>query len=94
MAAIPPSARLTRHTSDTARVSGARSLRSCSRRIEAAAAARRQGIPAAEAAAWLGHSPHVHLATYVHATLVDRDELNYPSLRVSAPMTIVPPVWG
>jgi hypothetical protein len=36
-----------------------------------------QGVPAAEAAAWLGHSPQEHLATYAQATLVDRDELEY-----------------
>ena len=37
-----------------------------------------QGVPAVEAAAWLGHSPHEHIGT--HATLVDRDELDYPNL--------------
>jgi integrase len=39
-----------------------------------------QGRPIADAAAWLGHSPAEHLATYAHATLVDRDELDYPKL--------------
>jgi integrase len=39
-----------------------------------------QGVPIADAAAWLGHSPSEHLATYAHATLVDRDELAYPAL--------------
>lgn len=39
-----------------------------------------QGVPAAEAAAWLGHSPQEHLATYAHATLVDRAELTYVDL--------------
>ena len=34
--------------------------------------------------AWLGHSPHEHLATYAQATLVDRDELDYPNLLDSA----------
>jgi integrase len=36
-----------------------------------------QGVPIADAAAWLGHSPSEHLATYAHATLVDRDEITY-----------------
>jgi integrase len=39
-----------------------------------------QGVPVVEAAARLGHSPTEHLATYAHATLVDRDELDYPDL--------------
>lgn len=39
-----------------------------------------QGVPAAEAAAWLGHSPNEHLATYAHVTLVDRSELDYSDL--------------
>jgi integrase len=39
-----------------------------------------QGVPIADAAAWLGHSPAEHLATYAHATLVDRNELSYPDL--------------
>jgi integrase len=39
-----------------------------------------QGVPIADAAAWLGHSPAEHLATYAHATLVDRNELDYPNL--------------
>jgi integrase len=38
------------------------------------------GTPAAEAAAWLGHSPQEHLATYAHATLVDRSELDFAAL--------------
>jgi integrase len=38
------------------------------------------GVPAAQAAAWLGHSPQEHLRTYAHATLADRSELNYPNL--------------
>jgi integrase len=50
-----------------------------------------QGVPAVEAAAWLGHSPHEHIGTYAHATLVDRDELDYPNLLDSAPVTIVSP---
>jgi len=37
-------------------------------------------VPIADAAAWLGHSPSEHLATYAHPTLVDRDELDYPNL--------------
>jgi integrase len=39
-----------------------------------------QGVPVVEAAAWLGHSPAEHLATYAHATLIDRGELDYPDL--------------
>jgi len=35
------------------------------------------GVPAAEAASWLGHSAQEHLKTYAHATLVDRSELDY-----------------
>lgn len=35
------------------------------------------GVPAAQAAAWLGHSPQEHLKTYAHATLTDRSELDY-----------------
>lgn len=52
-----------------------------------------QGVPAVEAAAWLGHSPNEHLATYAHATLVDRDELDYPKLlaRVRTVHTLVLP---
>jgi integrase len=38
------------------------------------------GVPAAEAAAWLGHSATEHLRTYAHATLVDRNELDYARL--------------
>ena len=34
------------------------------------------GVPAAEAASWLGHTPTEHLKTYAHASLVDRSELN------------------
>ena len=39
-----------------------------------------QRVPIDDAAAWLGHSPAEHLATYAHATLVDGDELDYPNL--------------
>jgi integrase len=53
-----------------------------------------QGVPIADAAAWLGHSPSEHLATYAHATLVERDELNYLDLFDSAPATIVSPARG
>jgi hypothetical protein len=41
-----------------------------------------QGVPAVEAVAWLGHSPHEHLATYAHAMLVDRNEINYADVLV------------
>ena len=39
-----------------------------------------RGVPAAEAAAWLGHSPQEHLRTYAHATLTDRSEIDYPEV--------------
>jgi len=39
-----------------------------------------QGVPVAEAAAWLGHSPTEHLKTYAHATLSERREIDYRSL--------------
>jgi integrase len=39
-----------------------------------------QGIPVAEAAAWLGHSPTEHLRTYAHAALTDRSELDYTAM--------------
>jgi integrase len=43
------------------------------------------GVPAVQAAAWLGHSPTEHVKTYAHATLVDRDELDYGEMiRVAA----------
>ena len=38
------------------------------------------GIPAAEAATWLGHSPVEHVKTYAHAALSDRSELDYDQL--------------
>lgn len=38
------------------------------------------GVPAAQAAAWLGHSPTEQLRTYVHATLSDRGELDHARL--------------
>lgn len=44
------------------------------------------GVPAVEAASWLGHSPNEHLRTYAHATLVDRRELEYGSLAESERM--------
>jgi integrase len=37
------------------------------------------GVPVAEAATWLGHSPQEHLKTYAHATLVERREIDYSS---------------
>ena len=39
-----------------------------------------QGVPAAEAASWLGHSAQEHLRTYAHASLQDRNELRYEEL--------------
>ena len=38
------------------------------------------GVPVAEAAAWLGHSPNEHLRTYAHASLVDRREIGATNL--------------
>jgi integrase len=35
------------------------------------------GVPAAEAAGWLGHSATEHLRTYAHAALADRAEVDY-----------------
>ena len=35
-----------------------------------------------------------HVGTYAHATLVDRDELDYPDLLDSASVTIVSPARG
>lgn len=35
-----------------------------------------QGVPAVEAASWLGHSAQEHLRTYAHV-VIDRSELNY-----------------
>ena len=35
------------------------------------------GVPAASAAAWLGHSAQEHLKTYAHASLSDRSEVDY-----------------
>jgi len=52
------------------------------------------GVPAAEAAAWLGHSPQEHLRTYAHASLSDRSELDYVPLvsgRARAVPSLVPP---
>jgi integrase len=34
------------------------------------------GVPAAQAAGWLGHSAHEHLRTYAHV-MIDRTELDY-----------------
>lgn len=51
-----------------------------------------RGVPAAEAAAWLGHSAQEHLRTYAHATLVDRSELDYGSLVLAAERTVHPSV--
>lgn len=37
------------------------------------------GVPAAQAAGWLGHSAQEHLRTYAHV-MIDRTELDYPKL--------------
>ena len=52
------------------------------------------GVPAAQAAAWLGHSAQEHLKTYAHATLADRSELNYRKLLARVrpvPTPVLPP---
>ena len=36
------------------------------------------GVPAAQAASWLGHSAHEHLRTYAHV-VIDRTEVDYPA---------------
>jgi len=38
------------------------------------------GVPVVEAAAWLGHAPQVHVKTYAHATLGNREEVDYEAL--------------
>jgi integrase len=38
-----------------------------------------QGVPAVEAASWLGHSAQEHLRTYAHVVL-DRSEVDYDGL--------------
>jgi integrase len=38
-----------------------------------------QGVPAAEAASWLGHSAQEHLRTYAHV-VIDRTEVDYASI--------------
>jgi integrase len=48
------------------------------------------GVPAAEAASWLGHSAQEHLKTYAHATLADRSELNVPEMLVAAHLVRTP----
>lgn len=55
------------------------------------------GIPAAEAAMWLGHSPTEHMKTYAHATLSDRSEIDYERLlsgRDRVVPSLVPPSRG
>jgi integrase len=44
------------------------------------------GVPVAEAAGWLGHSPQEHLKTYAHVVL-DRSEVDYRELPVLAQKT-------
>jgi integrase len=38
------------------------------------------GVPSADAASWLGHSPNEHLRTYAHASLDERSEVAYAPL--------------
>jgi integrase len=48
------------------------------------------GVPASEAAAWLGHSAQEHLRTYAHVML-DRTELEYAALlETRSPSTALP----
>lgn len=47
------------------------------------------GVPVAEAAGWLGHSPQEHLKTYAHVVL-DRSEVDYRSL--IGGRAVLPPV--
>lgn len=52
------------------------------------------GVPAAEAAGWLGHSPVEHVKTYAHAALTDRSEVDYERLLSGADRmvpSLVPP---
>jgi integrase len=48
------------------------------------------GVPVADAAAWLGHSAQEHLRTYAHATLADRSELDYAALLEWRPRAVDP----
>lgn len=47
------------------------------------------GVPAAQAAGWLGHSAQEHLRTYAHV-MIDRTELDYASLLGDDPMVLAP----
>ena len=47
------------------------------------------GVPAAQAAGWLGHSAQEHLRTYAHVML-DRTELDYTSLLADDRMVLAP----
>jgi integrase len=51
-----------------------------------------QGVPPAEAASWLGHSPREHVRTYAHV-VIDRRDLDYQAAleRDGAVHTPVPP---
>jgi integrase len=46
-----------------------------------------QGVPVAEAATWLGHSPTEHLRTYAHASLSERAEVDHVAL-VRGPVVV------
>jgi len=48
------------------------------------------GVPASQAAAWLGHSAQEHLRTYAHVML-DRTELDYPQLLSVGPLETFQP---
>jgi integrase len=50
-----------------------------------------QGVPAVDAASWLGHSPQEHLRTYAHV-VIDRSELDYADLLGDARMVQTDPV--
>jgi integrase len=46
------------------------------------------GVPAAEAAAWLGHSAQEHLKTYTHVNLSDRSEVDYRPFLTGSAQTV------
>ena len=52
-----------------------------------------QGVPAVEAASWLGHSAQEHLRTYAHV-VIDRSEIDYTDLLADARTVRTPVVPG
>lgn len=51
------------------------------------------GVPAAQAAGWLGHSAQEHLRTYAHV-MIDRTELDYPEMLERARLVQIPAIPG